>query len=450
MQKLLVEFENTLGDAPQVSCSISGALNRDKSLSVPCLLLADNNSDKDQHSGKSGQALSVPVINMHEKPLMPTRSGKARILLQQEKAIVIQRAPFTIQLCYLTGNYTQNIKLCIDAGYSTICFSVINNKCELLSGELTLRKRISKLIEGKSNYRKTRRSRLLHRKPRFNNRNKPEGWFTPSIQHKLKTHLGLIEKLKKIPPVTKITIEVASFDTQKLQNPEITGVEYQQEELQGYEVREYMLEKWKHKCGYCGKSNLPLEIEHIIPKSRGGTDRVSNLTLACHKCNQKKGNQTAAEFGHSEIQKKTKQTLKATAFMNIVIWRLVNTLKCDWTYGYITKHARIKLGMKKSHVTDAFIAGGNVQERSRSYELTQTRRNNRSIQTNRKGHKPSVRRKRYRLQLNDLVKYIKSLCKVKDVHNYGRYVIVEDKIGEIFDINVKKVEMVKHGKGIQF
>ncbi|HEQ78190.1 MAG TPA: paclitaxel/taxanoid biosynthesis susceptibility protein TS1, partial [Euryarchaeota archaeon] len=333
---------------------------------------------------------------------------------------------------------------------STIGFSAINNKCELLSGELTLRKRISKLIEGKSNYRKTRRSRLLHRKPRFNNRNKPEGWFTPSIQHKLKTHLGLIEKLKKIPPVIKITIEVASFDTQKLQNPEITGVEYQQEELQGYEVREYMLEKWKHKCAYCGKSNLPLEIEHIIPKSRGGTDRVSNLTLACHKCNQKKGNQTAAEFGHSEIQKKTKQTLKATAFMNIVRWRLVNTLKCDWTYGYITKHARIKLGMKKSHVTDAFIAGGNVQERSRSYELTQTRRNNRSIQTNRKGHKPSVRRKRYRLQLNDLVKYIKSLCKVKDVHNYGRYVILEDKIGEIFDINVKKVEMVKHGKGIQF
>ncbi|GBE55349.1 hypothetical protein BMS3Bbin15_01522 [archaeon BMS3Bbin15] len=137
--------------------------------------------------------------------------------------------------------------------------------------------------------------------------------------------------------------------------------------------------------------------------------------------------------------------------MNIVRWRLVNTLKCDWTYGYITKHARIKLDMEKSHINDAFvIAGGTTQSRSKPYKVTQTRRNNRSIQTNRKGFKPSIRKQRYKLQPNDLVKYIKSLCKVKGVHNYGEYVIVEGKIGKIFDINVKKVELLKYGKGIQF
>ncbi len=231
MQQLFVELKNASEGAPQVPCSVSGVLNRDKSLSVPCIVLADNNSDEDQHSDKSGQALSVPVINMRGKPLIPTQPGKARILLQQGKAIVIQRAPFT-------------------------------------------------------------------------------------IQHKLETHLRLIKKLKKILPVTKIGVEVASFDIQKTQNPEIKGIEYQQGKLQGYEVKKYMLEKWKHKCAYCGKINLPLEIEHIIPKLRGGTDRVSNLAIACHKCNQKKGNQTAAEFGHPEIHQKTKQTLKETAFMN--------------------------------------------------------------------------------------------------------------------------------------
>ncbi len=237
----------------------------------------------------------------------------------------------------------------------------------------------------------------------------------------------------------------------KLQNPEIKGIEYQQGELHGYEVREYLLEKWKHKCAYCGKSNTPLEIEHIIPKIRGGTDRVSNLTLACHKCNQKKGNQTAAEFGNPEIQKKAKQTLKATTFMNIVRWRLVNTLKCDWTYGYITKHARIKLGLEKSHVNDAFvIAGGTTQNRTKAYKLTQTRRNNRSIQTNRKGFKPSIRKQRYKLQPNDLVKYLKILYKVKGIHSYGKYVILVDKVGKLVDINVKILELVKHGKGIQF
>ena len=450
MQKLLVEFENTSGGAPQVPCSVSEALNREETLSVPCIVLANNSSDEDLHSGKSRQDLRVPVLNMRGKPLMPMRFRKARVFLKEDKAIVVQRSPFTIQLKYPSGETKQALKLGIDAGYSNIGFSTITEKSELLSGELTLRKRISKLIEQKRHYRRARRNRLWHR-PRFNNRSIPEGWFAPSIQHKLETHLRLIEKLKKILPVTEITVEVASFDQQKLQNPEIKGVEYQQGELQGYEVREYLLEKWKHKCAYCGKSNLPLEIEHIIPKSRGGTDRVSNLTIACHKCNQKKGNQTAAEFGHPIIQKKAKQTLKSAAFMNIVRWRLVNTLKCGWTYGYITKHARIKLDMEKSHVNDAFvIAGGTTQSRSKPYKLTQTRRNNRSIQTNRKGHKPSVRRKRYRLQPNDLVKYIKTIYKVKGVHSYGKYVMLVDKIGKLFDINIKKVELVKYGKGIQF
>ena len=448
MQQLLVELKNTPGDAPQVPSSVSGALNREETLSVPRKVLANNNSDEDQHSGKSGQWLNVPVINMR---LMPVKPGKARRLLKQGKAIVVQRAPFTIQLCYLTGNYTQDIKLGIDAGYKTIGFSAVTEKKELISGELTLRKRISRLLEQKKHYRRARRNKLWYRKPRFNNRSKPKGWFAPSIQHKLETHLRLIEKLKKILPVTKVTVEVAGFDTHKMQNPEIKGVEYQQGTLFGYEVREYLLEKWARKCAYCGKSNTPLEIEHIIPKIRGGTDRVSNLTLACHKCNQKKGNQTAAEFGHPEIQKKANQTLKATAFMNIVRWRLVNTLKCDWTYGYITKHARIKLDMEKSHANDAFvIAGGTTQSRSKPYKLTQTRRNNRSLQLNRKGFKPSIRRQRYKLQPNDLVKYIKSLCKVKGVHSYGKSVILKDKIGKSFDINVKNVELVKYGKGIQF
>ncbi|HDL15118.1 MAG TPA: HNH endonuclease, partial [Euryarchaeota archaeon] len=212
-----------------------------------------------------------------------------------------------------------------------------------------------------------------------------------------------------------------------------------------------LLEKWKHKCAYCGKNNLPLEIEHIIPKIRGGTNRVSNLTIACHKCNQKKGDKTAAEFGYPEIQKKAKQTLKATAFMNIVRWRLVNTLECGWTYGYITKHDRIKLGMEKSHVNDAFvIAGGTTQSRSKLYMATQTRRNNRSIQTNKVGFKPSIRRQRYELQPNDLVKYKKILCKVKGGFSYGKWVRLVTKAGKIINTNVKKVELVKYGKGIQF
>ena len=222
----------------------------------------------------------------------------------------------------------------IDAGYAHIGYSAITEKKELISGEVELRKDISKKLTERKMYRRTRRSRRWHREPRFDNRKREDDWLAPSIKHKLNSHLKLIGKIKEILPITKTIIEVASFDTQKMQNPEISGVEYQQGELQGYEVREYLLEKWGRKCAYCGKTGVPLEVEHITPRSKGGSNKISNLTISCHECNQKKGNKTAEEFGHPEVQKKSKKTLKATAFMNVVKQRIVNALKCKWTYGY--------------------------------------------------------------------------------------------------------------------
>ncbi len=236
-----------------------------------------------------------------------------------------------------------------------------------------------------------------------------------------------------------------------MQNPEITGVEYQQGELQGYEIREYLLEKWKRRCAYCNKTDIQLEVEHIIPKSRGGSDRVSNLTIACHECNQKKGNKTAAEFGYLKIQQQSKESLKAIAFMNIIRWKLVNILKCGWTYGYITKYKRIKAELEKSHINDAFvIADGEKQERCEFLKGNQTRRNNRCLQTNRKGYKPSIRRQRHKIQPNDLVRFKDIICKVKGVFSYGKWVRIVTKAGEVINTNIKNVEMLKYGKGIQW
>ena len=84
-------------------------------------------------------------------------------------------------------------------------------------------------------------------------------------------------------------MELVRFDLQKMMNPEISGVEYQQGELAGYEVKEYLLEKWHRRCTYCEKEGVPLQVEHIAAKANGGTNRVSNLCLACEPCNQKKG-----------------------------------------------------------------------------------------------------------------------------------------------------------------
>jgi hypothetical protein len=381
---------------------------------------------------------------------MPATPRKARTLLKEGKTKVVQRTPFTIQLLYATGETKQDITLGVDAGYSTVGFSAVSDDRELIAGELTLRSDIKRLLEKRAAYRRTRRSRKWHREPRFNNRGK-KGWLAPSIKHKLDSHIRLIEKLKSILPITRIIIEVATFDTQKMQKPEISGVEYQQGELQGYEVRAYLLEKFDHKCVYCGKTDVPLEIEHIVPKSRGGSDRVSNLAIACRECNQTKGNQTAEEFGHPRIQAKAEKSLKATAFMNIVRHRMVDLLKCDSTFGYITKHDRIKIGLPKSHANDAFvIAGGNGQYRCEEYDATQTRRNNRSIQMNRKGYRPSIRRQRYKQQPNDLIRCRGLICRVKGVFNYGKWVRLIDSVGNTINSNIKNVELIKHGKGIQF
>jgi len=232
-------------------------------------------------------------------------------------------------------------------------------------------------------------------------------------------------------------------------------VEYQQGELQGYKVREYLLEKFGHKCAYCGKKDVPLEVEHIVPKSRSGSDRVSNLTISCHECNQEKGNQTAEEFGHPRIQKQAKQPLKATAFMNVIRWNLVNRLGCGWTYGSVTKYWRTKLGLEKSHVNDAFvIAGGNTQDRSATIlKGKQVRRQNRSLfkanllKGGRRKRNTVKEVKGYRRF--DKVLYNKIECFIFGLRSRGYFDLRDiegNKIGG--DVRHKKLRRIEHSRGI--
>lgn len=455
MQKLDRRNTYTPPDTAQVRCNCDSALKVPRGKDgVSSLKTLSNNSEEHLHSGKSEQDLRVPVLNMRGEPLMPTTPRKTRVLLKRGKAKVIHKTPFTIQLTYTTGESKQDVTLGIDPGYSNIGYSAITKDKELLAGEVTLRPDIKKLLEKRASYRRTRRCRLWHREPRFNNRGRDDGWFAPSIQHKFDSHIKLIERLKSILPITRIVVEVASFDSQKMQSPEISGIEYQQGVLQGYEVREYLLEKWRRKCAYCGKTGIPLEIEHIVPKSRGGSNRVSNLAIACHTCNQAKGNQTAGEFGYPNIQVKAKKTLKATAFMNIIRKKLVAILACNTTYGYITKHDRIKLGIEKSHTNDAFvIACGTDQERAVYTHISkQVRRQNRSL------YKANLL-KGGRLKRNtvkevkgfrrfDKVKYDNKESFIHGLRSSGYFdvrSITGEKIGA--SVNSKKLTIVEHARG---
>ncbi len=191
--------------------------------------------------------MKVLVINKHGQPLMPTTPRKARILLQSGKAKIVGRDPFTIQLIYGSSGYKQPISLGIDAGYQHIGFSAVTDKEELIGGEVKLLDGVSERITEKKKYRRTRRNRLRHRAPRFDNRKRNESWLAPSIQHKLDTHLRLVKRMKSRLPIPKISLETAKFDLQKIKNPDIQGEQYQQGEQLGYKnLTNYI----RHRDGY--------------------------------------------------------------------------------------------------------------------------------------------------------------------------------------------------------
>ena len=240
--------------------------------------------------------VSVFVLDRHGKAVMPCTEKRARLLLDRGRARVHRVLPMVIRLIDVHADSCeiQPLSLKLDPGSKTTGVALVRESdtgtvvANLM--EIVHRGRqISEALTARRSMRRRRRgANLRHRAPRFNNRTKPTGWLAPSLQHRVDTTMAWVNRICCWAPVTRIAQELVRFDMQLLQNPEISGVQYQQGELAGYELREYLLEKWKRTCAYCDATNTPLEIEHIKPKATGGSDRASNLTLACHCCNQKK------------------------------------------------------------------------------------------------------------------------------------------------------------------
>jgi N6-L-threonylcarbamoyladenine synthase len=417
---------------------------------VADLKTVNNNPEENPLSGKRGQSLRVFVLNMRGKPLMPTTPGKARRLLKQKKAKVIRRTPFTIQLKYATGETKQPIVLGVDTGYKNVGLSAVSEGKELFSSEVEIRTDIVKLLSERRQYRRTRRNRLWYRKPRFLNRgNKKQGMLAPSVQNRIDSHIKLIGFVKSILPISQINIEVAAFDIQKINNPDIEGKEYQNGVQKDFwNVREYVLSRDGHTCQACkGKSKDNILNVHHIESHQTGGDRPDNLITLCQKCHKN------YHKGKIELKVKKSKGFKTETIMSIVRWKIVNKLRelgntVNITYGYITKSARIDLKIEKSHWNDAFcIAGGNKQERVNIWMAKQIRRNNRAIQLNRKGAKPSIRKVRHNFQPMDLVRFVNSNYFVKGIQNLGKYIKLA---GLDKPVKTELVILIKYGKGFQY
>jgi hypothetical protein len=451
----------------------------------------------------------VLVVNKNGSPLMPTTPRKARKLLESGRAKIYARRPFTIQLLYGCRGYTQPITLGIDAGYQTVGYSAVTEKEELIGGEFKLLEGMSERITERRKYRRTRRNRLRYRKSRFDNRKRKDGWLAPSIQHKFDSHIKLVERIKSRLPITKVVVETAKFDIQRINNPDIQGEQYQQGEQHGWKnVASYV----RHRDGYkCQNPNCKNKSEHKIlqvhhlgfwksPPDR--TNRTSNLITICSKChtpaNHKKGKFL---FGWEPKLK----SFKAETFMTIVYRKLVETLNAQETYGYITEADREALDLPKTHHNDAFvIAGGTNQVRcqllklrlrsastlseAEGLNLEQTRRNRRSLEQfydakyidSRTGYKVtgsalfsgrrtrnknlnsenlrvyrgqkiskgrrSIRKSRYPYQQNDLVLFEGKVYRVRGMQNLGtRVALYADKN---LTADIRKVQPYVWRKGV--
>ena len=305
----------------------------------------------------------VYVLDINGHPLMPTeRHGKVKHLLKNGKAKVVKRCPFTIQLLYKSLTYTQSIILGVDAGSKHIGLSATTNDKEFYASDVELRTDIVKLISKRRELRRSRRNRKTrYRQARFDNRKRKDGWLAPSISQKIKCHIKVVENVHKILPITNIVVETASFDIQKIKNPNIKDTEYQQgEQLDFWNVREYVLFRDEHICQCCkGKTkDKILNVHHIESRKTGG-NAPNNLITLCETCNKGYHNGTV------RLPKTIKRGIifRDAAFMGIMRWAFYNKLRekyknVSMTYGYITKNTRIENKLPKKHYVDARCISG--------------------------------------------------------------------------------------------
>ena len=440
MQKLQVKLKNTPRNTFLVPCSVSSGLNKEEIPSDQSIVRTCNNSEENlqrHRAGSDSRVLNtVYVLNKRGRALMPTCPSMARRLICDSKAKIVKRYPFTIQLTIASGENRQEIVLGVDVGYQKVGISALSSKQELLSAEICLRNNITKLISDRSMYQRNRRNRLWYRKPRFNNRVKPKGWLAPSVQQKVDSHVKIIEIISKLLPITKVIVETAKFDIQKIKNPDISGKKYQDGEQKDFwNIRAYVFYRDNHTCQYCKRKNLILQVHHIVSRKTGG-DRPGNLITLCVECHNK------CHKGKIKSRFKATKCFKPETCMSIIRKYIINELKKHYdveeTFGYITKSKRIENKIDKTHVNDAFvIANGNHQVRNSQFSVIQKRKNNRSLQKNRKGFAPSIRRQRYKIQPQDLVKIKGKWETTQGMHCKGTRLLVNKK-----SINIKLVEGV--------
>ncbi len=315
----------------------------------------------------------VLVVDAEKRPLMPCSPARARILLSQQKAIVLRRFPFIIILKEAKPEaHMTPLRLKIDPGARVTGMAIVNDVTGEVAWAAEITHRGEQIHEELTSRRSVRHGRRLrhtqYRQPRWRNRRRPKGWIPPSLLSRVQNVLTWVRRLCRFCPVRAISYELVRFDTALLQNPNIESLEYQRGTLFGIELRHYLLTKWQHTCAYCSSSGIPLEIDHVEPRARGGSDRLSNQVPACRSCNQAKGDQPLEQFLAdrpvvlARVQAQRKAPLRDAAAVNTTRWLLYQRLQAtglvvETGTGALTKWNRLQRNLSKAHWIDAACCG---------------------------------------------------------------------------------------------
>jgi 5-methylcytosine-specific restriction endonuclease McrA len=320
-----------------------------------------------------GLMSKIFVLDTNKRPLNPIHAAQARQLLRNKKAAVFRRFPFTLILKESPlDSPVSTLRLKIDPGAKHTGLALVNDANGEVIFATQLKHRGFAIRDALTSRRQLRRSRRArktrYRAPKFLNRTRPKGWLAPSLQSRIDNIKTWVEKLRKFSQIQAISQELVHFDMQLMRNPDIQGKEYQQGTLTGYETREYLLEKWGRQCAYCGAKDVPLQVEHIHPKAKGGSNSISNLSLSCEKCNLKKGTKDINEFLKKDptrlekILKQAKRPLADAAAVNTTRFALLEILKAtglpvETGSGGLTKFNRSQQNLEKAHWIDAACVG---------------------------------------------------------------------------------------------
>ena len=421
----------------------------------------------------------VFVVDAKKRPLAPVHPGRARLLLKAGRAVVFKRFPFTLMLNRPGGQAVgEPLRLKIDPGSHTTGLALVGETGGevVWAGELTHQgEAIVERLRARRAERRGRRQRhTRYRQARFANRRRPRGWLPPSQRSRVQNVVTWVQRLRRLCPIAALSLELVRFDMQAMQTPGIEGIQYQQGTLAGYEAKEYVLQKWGHTCAYCGATGVPLEIEHISPRSCGGSSRESNLTLSCVPCNKAKGTQDIRVFlAHdperlAHILAQAKAPLRDAAVVNSTRWALYERLTAlglpvEVGSGGRTKYNRSKQDIPKTHWTDAACVGASTPEELRNWQrvrpllITATGRQCRQMcNVDRRGFprgKPKGPSRSHGFRTGDMVRAV--LTKGKHMGTYiGRVAIKSDgyfkltiRSGVVEGIHVRYCRALHRGDG---